>query len=202
MLESAGHSVDDAMHNDGPVHGPDSVTRPRIRQPLNQRALCQGGQNTKICARHRFGGFSGETADENRQRAQHRPLPCAQPVPGTLQDHVKAAMTLLDGRPVRGEASIGLPEMIKQVARRQNGDPACRQLDAERQAMGVDDLAQSFRCVQSAHSRRRPRLHGRRRGRLHHPRTDPTRTLHHPSAGRRRLPRPIVQEEFCWSRGQ
>ena len=54
-------------------------------------------------------------------------------------------MTLLDGRPVRGEANIGLPEMIKQVARRQNGDPACRQLDAERQAMErLTNLAQSF----------------------------------------------------------
>jgi hypothetical protein len=43
-----------------------------------------------------------------------------------------------------------LPEMIKYVARRQNGDPACRQLDAQRQAMELlTNLAQGLTALRS-----------------------------------------------------
>jgi predicted ATPase len=38
-------------------------------------------------------------------------------VPGTVQDHRKAAMTFLDERRVRGQGALGLREMIEQVMR-------------------------------------------------------------------------------------
>ena len=78
----------------------DLVARPalRIRQPLDHRPLCQCGEHAEVCVGHRLGRLPGETADEDRQRAQHRTLPRAQPAPGTVQDHRKATMTLLDER--------------------------------------------------------------------------------------------------------
>ena len=60
---------------------------PRIRQPLDHRPLRQCGQYAKICVGHRLGRFPGETADEDRQRAQRRTLARAEPAPGTVQDH-------------------------------------------------------------------------------------------------------------------
>jgi hypothetical protein len=90
---------------------------PRIRQPLNQRPLCQRGQDTLIGAGNCLGRFSGKTADKDRQRAQRRTLPRAKPAPGTVQDHRKAAMTFLDERRVRGQGALGLREMIEQVMR-------------------------------------------------------------------------------------
>src|SRR5687767_10861563 len=87
----------------------DLVARPtpRIRQPLDERPLCQCGQYAEICVSHRLGRFPRKTADKDRQRALHRTLPRAEPTPGTVQDHRKTAMTLLDDRGVRGQGGVG-----------------------------------------------------------------------------------------------
>ena len=116
-------------------------TADRIGEALNQGAFRERGQRRKAGPGHDLGGLTGETAPKGTQCGGDRPIDVTEPLPGAAENGVHAAMTGLDRRAGRLRVDA-LRQARQEIARRDNANPAGRQLDGERQPLQLlADLA-------------------------------------------------------------